>query len=190
MHTHRSGCSWRPCATRATWSCSPPAVCRSGSSSRSWSGSWSAPHPPAWTVSLHRRLNLRKRQSGRICEVTRQKSTDWQKKTMLTVELCILSVCAKSSRRGWWIFFCTPLIPYYIYSRAFHDRWGGYHGLSFRQCNVFVMVFCRGCVTSAARVIHNSCIPLYEATFSSKGNVQLHFLFVFPCPSLCAWVSA
>lgn len=47
--THRCDSSWTFFAIRATGSCSPPAVWRDGSSSRCWSGPWSAPHQSAKT---------------------------------------------------------------------------------------------------------------------------------------------
>lgn len=61
LDTHRCDSSWTFSATRATGSCSPLAVWRDGSSSRSWSGSWSAPHQSAETGGLDLPPSLRER---------------------------------------------------------------------------------------------------------------------------------
>ena len=59
--TYRSEYFWGTCGTHATWSCSPPAACRSGSSSKSSTALSAALHPTAGTPGLHRPLTLHSR---------------------------------------------------------------------------------------------------------------------------------
>lgn len=61
--THRSGWTWRVSWIRATWSCSPPGVWSSGSSSRTRSGPWGGLPPAGGTGGPCRPPSLWERRS-------------------------------------------------------------------------------------------------------------------------------
>lgn len=72
--THRSGWTWRVSWIRATWSCSPPGVWSSGSSSRTRSGPWGGLPPAGGTGGPRRPPSLWEQRSR---EDKSLRSTHW-----------------------------------------------------------------------------------------------------------------